>query len=104
MSLRNFEIAELLALEAETSKQPLQRALRQASRRAFLWNEEVSALLSKERYLTELAGVGPYISKVIQKWLDHPPMIAESPEIWRQFMTWTDAAAILSTSPIGPSD
>jgi DNA polymerase (family 10) len=49
--------------------------------------------------LTELAGVGPYISKVIQRWLDHPPMIAEPPEMRRQFLTWTDAAEILSTKP-----
>jgi hypothetical protein len=47
MSLRNSEIAELLALEAEASKQPLQRALRRASRRPFLWDEEVSSLYQK---------------------------------------------------------
>ena len=96
MSLNNSEVAELLAIEAETAKQPLQRALRRASRRAFLWDEEVSALLSQNRSLTELAGVGPYISKLIQGWLDHPPLVAEPPEIRRQFLTWTKAAEILS--------
>jgi hypothetical protein len=34
--LKNSEITELLAREAEHAKQPLQRALRRASRRAFL--------------------------------------------------------------------
>jgi histidinol phosphatase-like PHP family hydrolase len=99
MSLRNSEIAELLALESESSKQPLQRALRRASRRAFLWDEEVSALLSKGGSLIELTGVGPYISQLIQRWLDHPPMIAEPPEIRSQFLTWSDAAEILSSKP-----
>jgi histidinol phosphatase-like PHP family hydrolase len=97
MSLRNSEIAELLALEAETSKQPLQRALRRASRRAFLWEEEVSVLLSQNRSLIELAGVGPYIGGLIQRWLDHPPLITEPPEIRSQFLTWTNAVAVLST-------
>jgi len=40
--LTNLEIAELLAREAESAKQPVQRALRRASRRAFLWPEEAA--------------------------------------------------------------
>jgi histidinol phosphatase-like PHP family hydrolase len=97
MFLKNSEIAELLAIEAEASKQPLQRALRRASRRALLWEEEVAALRSMNRSLTELVGVGPYISKMIQGWLDRPPMVAEPPEIRRQFLSWTGAVEILST-------
>ena len=96
MALTNFHIAELLALEAETSKQPLQRALKRASRSAFLWHEEVSALLHQDRSLTELAGVGPYISKLIQRWLDHPPAVPDPPEIRRQFLTWTDCVQIVT--------
>ncbi len=38
--VRNSEIAELLARAAEHAKQPLQRALRRAARRSFLWPEE----------------------------------------------------------------
>ena len=40
--LTNSAIAELLALAAEHAKQPLQKALRRASRRAFLWPEEAA--------------------------------------------------------------
>jgi hypothetical protein len=38
--VKNAEIAELLAQAAEHAKQPVQRALRRAARRAFLWPEE----------------------------------------------------------------
>jgi len=99
MSLTNSEIAELLALEAEMAKQPVQRALKRASRRAFLWEEEVSVLLSKNQSLTELAGVGPYISKLIERWLERPPVLTEPPEIRRQFLTWADAVKVLCTKP-----
>jgi hypothetical protein len=55
----NAQIAELLALAAESAKQPLQKALRRASRKAFLWPEEVSNLIQQRRSLEELPGVGP---------------------------------------------
>jgi histidinol phosphatase-like PHP family hydrolase len=97
MSLTNSQIAELLAMEAETATQPSQRALRRASRRALLWEEEVSVLLSENRSLTELAGVGPYISKLIQRWLDHPTSLVEPPGIRQHFLTWTEAQKALST-------
>ena len=47
--LVNTEIAELLATEAETAKQPLQKALRRAARRAFLWPEEAAQLVRQGR-------------------------------------------------------
>jgi putative hydrolase len=99
MPIRNSEIAELLAIEAETAKHPAQRALRRASRRAFLWEEEVEDILSQSRALTELSGVGPYISKVIQRWINHPPAIPDPPEIRRYFLTWTDAVHALKARP-----
>lgn len=42
--LPNSRIAELLALAAEKAKMPLQKALRRASRKAFLWADEASML------------------------------------------------------------
>lgn len=42
--LRNGHIAELLALDAESAKRPLPRALRRASRRVFLWPVEAADL------------------------------------------------------------
>ena len=58
-SLSNSKIAELLALAADEAKMPLQKALRRASRKAFLWPEEVIVLVEKGESLTELPGVGP---------------------------------------------
>jgi len=99
MPIRNSDVAELLAIEAETAKQPVQRALRRASRRAFLWEEEVEDILSRSRALTELSGVGPYISKLIQRWIDHPPAIPDPPEIRRHFLTWPEAVSALKARP-----
>lgn len=99
MPIRNSQVGELLAIEAETAKQPAQRALRRASRRAFLWEQEVEDILSHSRPLTELSGVGPYISQVIQGWIDHPPLIADPPEIRRYFLTWTEAMRALKRRP-----
>ena len=45
--LTNAEIAELLALEAESSRPPAQRALRRASCRAFLWDVKAVALSAR---------------------------------------------------------
>ena len=54
VSLTNADISELLAIEAETAVQPLQRAFRRASRKAFLWTEEAFQLYQERRSLTEL--------------------------------------------------
>lgn len=58
-SLTNADISELLATEADTASQPLQRAFRRASRKAFLWTDEASQLYQERRSLTELPGIGP---------------------------------------------
>jgi hypothetical protein len=97
--LRNSELAELLAVEAESAAHPAQRALRRASRRAFLWEVEAAQLLQKGRSLTELSGVGPYIEKKILTWLDHPPSIPETPPIRRGFLALTDARREIDEKP-----
>ena len=97
--LKNSSIAELLATEAETSKQPLQKALRRASRRAFLWPEEAATLLREQRSLEELSAVGPYLNKIIRRWIENPPAIPEIPEIRKGFFTLTDARRVLASQP-----
>jgi hypothetical protein len=57
---------ELLAVAAEPSKMPLQKALRRASRKALFWEEETSALLEQNRPLAdELPGVAPSLDRII---------------------------------------
>jgi len=97
--LTNSDIAELLASEAETATQPLQKALRRASRKAFLWPEEAAQLIHQERSLEELPGVGPYLSKLIRRWIEHPPLVPLTPEIRKDFLTIPQARSVLSKSP-----
>lgn len=68
----NSEIAELLAIAAEDAHPPLNRAFRRASRKALLWDEEAALLHQDGRSLTELPGVGPFLEKIIRKWIEPP--------------------------------
>ena len=97
--LTNAEIAELLAVEAETARMPAQKALRRASRRALLWPEEAALLVQQGRSLTELAGVGPYLQSIIKRWMEKPPAVPEPPPIRRDFLTITQAQAVLAKKP-----
>src|ERR1041385_2220849 len=47
--LPNSAIAELLAIAAENAKMPLQKALRRASRKAFMWAEEAAVMVQSGR-------------------------------------------------------
>ena len=99
-TLTNRDVAELLARSAEDVPAPLNRAFRRASRRAFLWPEEVSELMRTGRSLTELAAVGPFLEKTIKRWIDRPPDREDSlPDIRANFLTLTQARAILAEQP-----
>ncbi len=97
--LSNVHLAELLARQAEHTHPPINRALRRASRRAFIWPEEASLLLKEKRSLTELQGIGPYLEKVIREWVGSPPPVAELPALRAGFLTFTEAKSILAERP-----
>jgi histidinol phosphatase-like PHP family hydrolase len=98
--LSNADLAELLAREAETSSGILVRAFRRAARSAFLWPEFASDLVSAGRSLTELHGVGPFIAKQLQSWIEKPPWKqSRPPAIRRDFLTRADARAVLTANP-----
>jgi histidinol phosphatase-like PHP family hydrolase len=97
--LTNSQIAELLAIAAEDAPAPLNKAYRRASRKALLWPEEVSKLLQEDRSLTELPGVGPYLNKIISRWMELSPAVAKPPDVRANFLTRTEARAILRTNP-----
>ena len=100
MSLPNTSIAELLAVASKSAPYPiLQKALRRASRRAFMWPEEVSVLLEKERSLTELAGIGPHLERIIREWFENPPEVPEPPPLRAGFLTIAEARAELLKHP-----
>lgn len=89
----------MLALEAANASHFIQRALRRASRKAFLWNEEATDLFEQNCSLTELSGVGPYIAKVIMRWIEEPSRVPQPPAIRRDFLTIPQARAALATRP-----
>ncbi len=95
----NARLAELLATEAEKAKPPLTKAFRRAARRAFLWPEEAADLVHSGRSLTELQSVGPYLEKVINKWLLNPPPNLVPPPLRENFLTFTEAQSILARDP-----
>jgi histidinol phosphatase-like PHP family hydrolase len=94
--LPNSAIAELLALAAEHAKMPLQKALRRASRKAFLWPEEAASILEQGRPLTELPAVGPSLNRIIRAWIEDPPDLPSPPEIRANFLTLPEAQALLA--------
>lgn len=95
-TLSNSDIAELLAVAAESAKQPLQKALRRASRKAFLWPEEAADIIQSGRTLEELPGVGPSLNRIIKRWFDDPPDVSRPPEIRSGFLTLLQAQTILA--------
>ena len=97
--LTNSDIAELLATASESAKQPLQKALRRASRKAFLWPEEAVHIVQEGRSLEELPSIGPSLSRIIRRWIQDPPDIPRPPEIRAGFLTALRAREILETKP-----
>jgi histidinol phosphatase-like PHP family hydrolase len=96
----NADLAELLAVKAETSSGVLVRAFRRAARSAFLWPERASDVSAAGRPLTELHGVGPFIAKQLEAWIEKPAReIRRPPPIRRDFLTRADARIILKADP-----
>ena len=101
--LSNTDIAELLAQQAENETGIRVRAFRRAARSAFLWPEDVSALLAQNRSLTELRSIGPFIEKQIRQWIEKPNPAAEAiPAIRQDFLSLAEALRLLATRPNWP--
>jgi histidinol phosphatase-like PHP family hydrolase len=98
-TLENAEIGELLAQAGAEAKPPLNRAFKRAARAVLLWPLEAIALVEGGRTLTELKGVGPYLEKVILRWLDSPPQLGPLSPLRSNFLTRTEVAKILSEKP-----
>ncbi len=98
-TLDNVALAELLAREAEAAEGHRQLAFRRASRQAFLWPEEASALHAARRSLTELAGVGPSIARLLHRWIEAPPKRVTPPPLRREFWSVAKARCCLAKHP-----
>jgi DNA polymerase (family 10) len=97
--LKNSQVSELLAREAEKFKPPLSRAFKRASRAALLWTEEVGSLIISQRSLTELASVGPFLERIIKGWCAAPRKLGLPAPIRRNFIFKTEADALLRKNP-----
>ena len=97
--LSNTNIAELLAEQAERETGVLLRAFRRAARSAFLWPKEASDLIGENRTLTELRGIGPFIEKQIQQWIEQPRRPKTVAAIRRDYLSFAEARCILAARP-----
>ena len=97
--LTNADLAELLAREAENSTGILARAFRRAARSAFLWPETAADLVAHDRALSELHGVGPFLTKHLRGWIERPPVIDwKIPPERRDFLALADARVLLQNN------
>lgn len=98
--LSNTDVGELLAQQAERETGILSRAFRRAARSAFLWPEEICDLVLQKRPLTELRGIGPFIAKQIQEWIDKPLRRAKTvPAVRQDFVSLAEARRLLAKKP-----
>jgi histidinol phosphatase-like PHP family hydrolase len=101
----NSDVAEWLALQSEEAPAPiLAKAYRRASRLAFGWLEEASHILERGGSLTELQGVGPFLAKRIEAFIHGPPQRITSSPLRKNFLTISDARALLAKKPGWLSD
>jgi histidinol phosphatase-like PHP family hydrolase len=95
--LSNTDVAELLARQAERESGILSRAFRRAARSAFLWPEEVTAVVAQNRSLTELHAIGPFIERQIQRWIDkHARLRQTVAAIRKDFISLAEAKQLLT--------
>ncbi len=92
MTLSNRELSELLGRESDRQEAPhRRRALHRASRAALFWDEEAAAVAAAGRSPTELPGVGPWVARFVEEWLDDPPdPMPEPPPNRRGFLTMAE--------------
>jgi histidinol phosphatase-like PHP family hydrolase len=64
-----------------------------------MWPEEAAHIVGAGRSLTELAGVGPTLERIILGWLEDPPVVPAPPDIRRGFLTLPKARTALAKKP-----
>jgi histidinol phosphatase-like PHP family hydrolase len=62
--------------------------------------EHAVDLVAQNRPLTDLHGVGPFMAKQIERWIDKPPPLSRTiPPLRRDFFALADARKLLNTNP-----
>ncbi len=96
MTLRNTDVAELLARAAEEADGHRARAYASASRTALLWDEEVADVIAQGRSAAELERVGPSLSKRIRRWVEDDTRAPEPPPLRAGFSSFAEARRFLA--------
>jgi histidinol phosphatase-like PHP family hydrolase len=96
VSVSNRQLAELLALEGEKAEGYVRKAFFRAAHAAFLWPVEASAIVKENRSLTELPSIGPFLAKILLKWIESPPAeMPTPPEVRRNFLSLAEGNQVL---------
>jgi len=95
----NADLGELLWRAARDETDHRRRALERASRASRFWPSEASDVVSAGRPLTELRAVGPWVSSMLEGWLDDPPAVPEPDETRRGFLTFAEVRTTLDAEP-----
>lgn len=98
LTLKNRQLAELLAVAAEDAEGNKQKALRRASRHALIWPEEIADVLEGGRPLTPLSAIGPWVARVITQWTSDPPDVPQEAPIRADFLTFPEVEETLAAS------
>jgi len=98
-ALHNGEIAALLLGAAAEHEGHRRLALERAAKEAWRWPEEAADLAERDRSLTELTSVGPWVAQQIHDWLDAPPPVPPLDETQRNFLTFAQVRAVLTVDP-----
>ncbi|HJQ82521.1 MAG TPA: PHP domain-containing protein, partial [Candidatus Binatia bacterium] len=68
------------------------------SRAAFSWPVEAAALVAENR-ATELPRIGPHLARLLRGWVESDVAAPEPPPVRRDFLTLTEARAVLAADP-----
>ncbi|MFN2489568.1 MAG: hypothetical protein ABR529_07505 [Actinomycetota bacterium] len=97
MSLRNTDIAELLARAADAVEGHRARAYRTAARAALMWGEEIADVIGQGRSPAELERVGPSLARRIGAWIEEDVPVPDAPPARRGFLSYAEARSLLAS-------
>jgi histidinol phosphatase-like PHP family hydrolase len=97
--LSNRQISELAVVGSESYEGNKQKALRRCSHLALMWAEEAAGVVSQNRSLKELEGVGDWLDGVLRSWLEDPPEVPDIPPLRSDFQTYAEALDCLRDAP-----
>lgn len=94
----NGELSRLLWQASSEHADHRSQALRRAARNARFWSREARHLLEEGDPLTDLDGVGPWVSGLLQEWIATESRPEPDP-LMEGFLTWAEVRVALDEDP-----